>query len=333
MSYWAKSQSDQWEEPIQTVISEMKRVVPVVQQLTDIQNRLQKGAVAVEELMSRKRREFRDEMEAERKELKVEKAAAMEEIRKEREKLEEQKKAMEGVYKFQSSKIKLDIGGTKFTTSLETLCNEPGSMLEAMFSGRHKLVPDEDGYYFVDRDGTHFRYILNYLRDGTVREGGLPSGSKSLQELKIEADFYQLQGLLKFLEGRSPFPIVTQNDVDECFRTKGFTFHSPDGSLSYGSRITRKTISFASKDLTRRNFSSAKFNHTASFRGSILKGANFSNCWFDESVDFTNADLREANFEGCGGGSSKLFYHVKFAEAKLDGARFSPGIKEQLGLH
>ena len=40
----------------------------------------------------------------------------------------------------------------------------PGSILHAMFSGRFDTKPDKDGTYFIDRDGTHFRYILNYLR-------------------------------------------------------------------------------------------------------------------------------------------------------------------------
>ena len=39
-------------------------------------------------------------------------------------------------------------------------------MLAAMFSGRHLTAIDEDGRYFIDRDGTHFRHILNFLRDG-----------------------------------------------------------------------------------------------------------------------------------------------------------------------
>ena len=30
-----------------------------------------------------------------------------------------------------------------------------GSMLHAMFSGRFDTKPDEDGSYFIDRDGTH----------------------------------------------------------------------------------------------------------------------------------------------------------------------------------
>jgi hypothetical protein len=34
-----------------------------------------------------------------------------------------------------------------------------------MFSGRFALAPDAaDGSYFLDRDGTHFRHVLNFLR-------------------------------------------------------------------------------------------------------------------------------------------------------------------------
>ena len=38
-------------------------------------------------------------------------------------------------------------------------------MLAAMFSGKFETKPSEDGAFFIDRDGTHFRFILNYLRN------------------------------------------------------------------------------------------------------------------------------------------------------------------------
>ncbi len=53
------------------------------------------------------------------------------------------------------NKVKLNIGGMTFVTSLETLKKEKDSMLAAMFSGKgFKVEPDEDGAFFIDRDGT-----------------------------------------------------------------------------------------------------------------------------------------------------------------------------------
>jgi hypothetical protein len=44
------------------------------------------------------------------------------------------------------------------------------------------------GAVFVDRDGKHFRHILNWLRDGAI-----PALSESeYQQLLIEAEYYQL---------------------------------------------------------------------------------------------------------------------------------------------
>jgi hypothetical protein len=50
-----------------------------------------------------------------------------------------------------ATRIKLDVGGTRFTTSRTTLTLYPDTMLGAMFSGRHTMNTDEDGYHFIDR--------------------------------------------------------------------------------------------------------------------------------------------------------------------------------------
>ena len=68
-----------------------------------------------------------------------------------------------------------------------------GSMLHAMFSGRFDTKPSEDGSYFIDRDGTHFRYILNYLRTGQVV---VPEDKVLRKELLAEAHFYQIEGII-----------------------------------------------------------------------------------------------------------------------------------------
>ena len=46
--------------------------------------------------------------------------------------------------------VKLNVGGKRFTTSLQTLTRDPNSMLAAMFSGRHEVQTAEDGSVFID---------------------------------------------------------------------------------------------------------------------------------------------------------------------------------------
>ena len=100
-----------------------------------------------------------------------------------------------------SSTVKLNVGGHYFTTSLQTLTKDPNSMLAAMFSGKFDTKPAEDGAFFIDRDGTHFRFILNYLRTGKLT---LPEGATFLNELEEEAKFYQIQGIIDELNSSKP---------------------------------------------------------------------------------------------------------------------------------
>ena len=74
---------------------------------------------------------------------------------------------MEGV----ESVIDLDVGGTRFRTSRQTLLSDPDSMLAKMFDpGSSFSAPGVkmDGAYFLDRDPAHFGAVLNYLRSGQV---------------------------------------------------------------------------------------------------------------------------------------------------------------------
>ena len=48
--------------------------------------------------------------------------------------------------------VLLNVGGSKFTTTVSTLRNAPSpSLFNAMFSGRHALKKDEQGGLFIDR--------------------------------------------------------------------------------------------------------------------------------------------------------------------------------------
>lgn len=128
------------------------------------------------------------------------------EILEEKKLWENEKIRVAAITKFENP-IKLDVGGVRFSTTLSTLCCFPASTIAAMFSGRHELHTDSDGTYFIDRDGTHFRYILNFLRNPDDFVLDIPD--IYLKELQLEAKYY---GLLAVM-----FPIKPRNiEVTFC---------------------------------------------------------------------------------------------------------------------
>ena len=60
---------------------------------------------------------------------------------------------MKAAVRRQDSRVLLDVGGSFFPTSRATLTSVPGSIPEAIFSGRHTITADEDGWLSIDRDG------------------------------------------------------------------------------------------------------------------------------------------------------------------------------------
>jgi len=90
--------------------------------------------------------------------------------------------------------VRLNVGGERYTTTRATLTRYPNSMLGAMFSGSLATSIDEHGCFFIDRDGPMFRHVLNFLRSGRL---SLPNDFRQLDLLATEADFYQLEDLIK----------------------------------------------------------------------------------------------------------------------------------------
>lgn len=109
-------------------------------------------------------------------------------------KWEEEKETMAKKQRFEPQ-IKLDVGGHTFTTTLTTLTRIPDSVLGAMFSGRHTLEKNEAGAYFIDRDGTNFRHILNFLRAPENFNRSMLSQTE-LMQLRREAAYYQLEDIM-----------------------------------------------------------------------------------------------------------------------------------------
>ncbi|KAJ3184307.1 BTB/POZ domain-containing protein kctd1 [Geranomyces variabilis] len=96
----------------------------------------------------------------------------------------------------------ISVGGVVHATTVETLTRVDASLLAEWFRNRTRPAALEirDGCYFIDRDGTMFRHILNYLR-------GVPThttitDADSLTHLADEAAFYRLPDLAAQLTAR-----------------------------------------------------------------------------------------------------------------------------------
>lgn len=67
--------------------------------------------------------------------------------------------------------ITLNVGGTIFTTTRETLCKFDDSVLKAMFSTDQLMqaaTKDSNGNYFLDRNPVIFSHILDMCRNGKI---------------------------------------------------------------------------------------------------------------------------------------------------------------------
>ncbi|CAB4285853.1 unnamed protein product [Prunus armeniaca] len=183
--------------------------------------------------------------------------------------------------------IRLNIGGKKFCTTIDTLTQrEPDSMLAAMFSGRHTLCQDpEEGYVFVDRDGEHFRHILNWLRDGVV-----PTLKDSkYTELLREAEYYQLLGLIdgihailnKTKEDEELDTELTRTDIIKCIQSERVRFRGVNLSGLDLSKLDLSFVDFSYACLRNVFFSRANL-HCAKFKDVDAEGTNFHNATLRE---------------------------------------------------
>lgn len=92
--------------------------------------------------------------------------------------------------------INLNVGGTRFSTTKQTLLLVPDTFFSALISGRIPSMKDDSAAVFIDRDPSLFKIILNYLRTKQ-----LPAIENSqLDSLKHEAEFYGITPLVRRLE-------------------------------------------------------------------------------------------------------------------------------------
>jgi hypothetical protein len=93
-----------------------------------------------------------------------------------------------------SAIVELNVGGKIFATTLHTLTKEV-SLLSLLINGTQSNAQhDRAGRLFIDRDPTHFRWMLNYLRDGYIVT--VPASMTHRLEILQEARYYSLHNLI-----------------------------------------------------------------------------------------------------------------------------------------
>jgi parallel beta-helix repeat protein len=130
-------------------------------------------------------------------------AQEREDLQRQRNEFEAMRQRVNVVNGMTQTHTKINVAGRLFECSITTLTAEKGSMLEAMFSGRHSVDRDPDtGAVFIDRDPDLFEVVLQYLRDtlnGTTFKPPPDMDTQRTDALAAEAGFYGLSRLEKLI--------------------------------------------------------------------------------------------------------------------------------------
>ncbi|XP_030852920.1 BTB/POZ domain-containing protein KCTD19-like [Strongylocentrotus purpuratus] len=96
--------------------------------------------------------------------------------------------------------IGLRVGGKLYMMTIGEASKEQGSFFDKMLSGQISVPRDALGNFLVDRDGSMFRFVLGYLRDGGIFMDMTP---KEFDLLKKEGEYFGLQMLVHHIESVS----------------------------------------------------------------------------------------------------------------------------------
>ncbi|XP_042444911.1 FH protein interacting protein FIP2-like isoform X2 [Zingiber officinale] len=257
------------------------------------------------------------------------------------------------------SQVFLNVGGKKYATTIDTLTQrEPDSMLATIFSGQHTVFTDDKtGMIFIDRDGKHFRHILNWLRDGII-----PMLQDSdYQELIREAEYYQLLGLVENINASlcnrkdEDTPVVeltelTRKEVIQIIQSEKVRFRGVNLSGLDLSKLDAEAGGSIFEDANLRECELIGADlHQAKLDRANLQSANLQDacltqsslCEADlrsahlQSAKFTGANLQGANLEGANLKGAKLnganlqganlqrayLREVDLRDSQLDGAK------------
>eukprot|EP01121_Diplochlamys_sp_Union-15-3_P016483 TRINITY_DN560_c0_g1_i3.p1 TRINITY_DN560_c0_g1~~TRINITY_DN560_c0_g1_i3.p1 ORF type:complete len:235 (-),score=42.02 TRINITY_DN560_c0_g1_i3:247-906(-) len=193
--------------------------------------------------------------------------------------------------------LRINVGGTIFSTTKQTLLFDKNSMLAKMFSSTMSSEKDDTGAYLLDRDPIYFRPVLNFLRTGQL----IIDEGVSSEGVFLEAKFFQITALIDLMEAKNR-PDLTRRDVIVRRPVNFESLRLANVDLS-GLSLQKQSFDYA--DLTEANFERCQMEHC-----SIYKVEAPNSIWV--SIVGKYSDFRESNLS-----------NSHFDRANLIGANFS----------
>jgi len=157
------------------------------------------------------------------------------------------------------SPITLNVGGKKFTVTLNILTQQKDSKLAVMFSGRHELVKDDKGNVFLDRNSSVFKHVLAFLRDSSSWQlpQTVPQASLRKEFLFFGLSCPQLNLTVPFLD------LQSQKQTDTLTPTPTTTYYPTSGTdvlgRGYELVVTKTFHLYVARVLLQNKTSVAKF--------------------------------------------------------------------------
>ncbi len=220
----------------------------------------------------------------------------------------------------QQEPVTVEVGGEKFRTELHTLAKCQGSVFPKLVESLTRRREEDgrskrDPYIFIDRDGKHFRFILNYLRQGkqVMKCSAMRNPDNfTLNEILYDVQFYKIKGL-ELLIIRKAVSLSNKMKFEDLVKG-GYFKPSQDSTDKFKYMTSRKSV-LENLNLVGMTFEKVKFAHPVTFINCILVSARFIQCNFKSVVNFTNVDVYNARFDNCEGLDYGLSHDTDISEA------------------
>ena len=223
-------------------------------------------------------------------------------------------------------------------------------MLGVMFSGRHNLQQQEDGSYFIDRDGEGFKCILMYLRDPTAAFIHVSRLDEAQQfHLRLVANYFLLPKLEEVLQQA----LDCRAAVREKELSRNIMKKVPLGNVTVSAQATKCTSTQYTLDyyivsskiieyhyhyvqrcevVHELEYGELRVHNFAFTEHVVLHNCNlswveFRCCIFKKGASFEGSFLRDTVFENVSG---LVTHQVHFTPRQVAQAKFQPELLDAL---